>query len=182
TATTEALQGIESSSRQAVTEMRNLLGVLRSEEIEADGERSPEPNLADLDALAAEYSQPGRDISVARIETEDGELAAVPGPLGLSAYRIVQEALANVARHSTASTVHVRLRTGHEATGRAWLEVEVVDDGRLKPGSEGSGYGLRGITERVALHGGTSEIGPRATGEGWRGRVRFPTARTGEAR
>ena len=171
-----ALQTIEDSSREAVEEMQSLLGVLRAGD-EADtagpgSHRRPEPGLAELDALVAEHRSNGLRVSFTRVEDVPGALDSVPAPLALSVYRTVQESLANVRRHSTAGSAVVALRTG-SARGVRWVEVETVDDGAARPGAgAGSGFGLRGIRERAALHGGTAEIGPRADG-GWRVRVRF---------
>lgn len=174
-AAAEALRGIETSSRQAVGEMRSLLGVLRSEPDGArDGSsgREPEPGLAQLGELTAAACHSGRRVQLTVVERRPGDLDDVPAPIGLSVYRTVQEALSNVAHHSTARNVDVALRTGGEAA-QAWVEVEIVDDGRPRPGTSGGGYGLQGIRERVALHGGDAEIGPRATALGWRVRCRF---------
>ena len=189
-AASEALRTIERSSRQAVGDMRSLLGVLRSE-TETDRasgpHRAPEPGLADLDALATVHRTAGLDVSVTVVE-DAGPLTDVPEPVALSLYRTVQESLANVARHSTARHVHVSVRTGvgaetsagtSDASGSTsgserWVEVEVVDDGQTRAGTAGSGYGLRGIHERVQLHRGEAEIGPRRAGSGWRVRVRLP--------
>ncbi|MCQ1948908.1 sensor histidine kinase [Arthrobacter sp. zg-Y859] len=178
-ATAGALQTIEASSREAVEQMRSLLGVLRAGEepgSESDGgaRRTPEPGLADLPALVAEHGQLGLSVSYHRSEDVPGSLDRVPAPLGLSIYRTVQESLANVRRHSTAGSAVVALRTGTTGTGNSWVEVETVDNGRPRTGSTaGSGFGIRGIRERADLHGGTTEIGPRSGG-GWRVRVRFP--------
>ena len=177
-ATADALQTIEASSREAVAEMRSLLGVLRAEEEPApasDGgaRRTPEPGLADLPALVAEHEQLGLKVSFHRSEEAPGTLDRIPAPLALSLYRTVQESLANVRRHSTAGAAVVALRTGSSPAG-SWVEVETVDNGRPRSASTaGSGFGIRGIRERAALHGGDVEIGPRAGG-GWRVRVRFP--------
>ncbi|WP_146360511.1 sensor histidine kinase [Arthrobacter yangruifuii] len=174
-AAAEALQSIEASSREAVEQMRSLLGVLRAGEAtdpEADGgvQRTPEPGLADLADLV--QKQPGLSVSFHRDVSE--VLDRVPAPLGLSIYRTVQESLANVRRHSTAGSAVVALRTGTSAAGTGWVEVETVDNGRPRTGSTaGSGFGIRGIRERADLHGGSADIGPRAGG-GWRVRVRFP--------
>ncbi|MCC9204139.1 sensor histidine kinase [Arthrobacter sp. zg-Y769] len=178
-ATAGALQTIEASSREAVEQMRSLLGVLRAGEepgAESDGgaRRAPEPGLADLPALVAEHEQLGLSVSFHRSGDVPGALDRVPAPMGLSIYRTVQESLANVRRHSTAGAAVVALRTGTTGAGQAWVEVETVDDGRPRTGSTaGSGFGIRGIRERADLHGGTAEIGPRSGG-GWRVRVRFP--------
>ncbi|MBO0908451.1 sensor histidine kinase [Arthrobacter sunyaminii] len=171
-----ALQTIEDSSREAVQEMRSLLGVLRAgDETDPAGDgalRRPEPGLADLDTLVAEHLANGLQVTFTRVEDTPGALDAVAAPLALSVYRTVQESLANVRRHSTAGSAVVALRSG-STDGVRWLEVETVDDGLPRTGGQpGSGFGLRGIRERAALHGGTAEIGPRPGG-GWRVRVRF---------
>ena len=177
-ATAGALQTIEASSREAVAQMRSLLGVLRGGQetaTDSDGgaQRHPEPGLSDLPALIAEHDAMGLRVSFHEAQDPDSVLDRIPAPLGLSIYRTVQESLANVRRHSTAGSAVVALRTGRSENGE-WVEVETVDDGRPRAGSTaGSGFGLRGIRERAALHGGTAEIGPRAGG-GWRVRVRFP--------
>ncbi|MPV87696.1 sensor histidine kinase [Georgenia ruanii] len=178
-AAAEALRTIEDASRTAVGEMRSLLGVLRSETDTVrggDGGRAPEPGLAELRELVASQRRPGLDVELALVEQRPGDLEAVAGPVGLSLYRTAQESLANVVRHSTATRVQVTLRTGG-ADGARWAEVEAVDNGQGRPGSHGSGYGLRGIRERVHLHGGEAEIGPRAQTAGWRVRVRLPLGR-----
>jgi signal transduction histidine kinase len=98
--------------------------------------------------------------------------------VGLSLYRIVQEALTNVRRHSTASAASVVLRV-ETGGARPSAEVEVTDNGRARPGTSGSGLGLLGVRERAAARRGEVEIGPRAIG-GYRVRVRLPLA-TGAA-
>lgn len=172
-----ALQTIEASSRDAVAEMRSLLGVLRSTDSEnaepdADAQRRPEPGLEDLPALVEEYRSNGLAVTFNQVEDHPGALAGLSAPLALSVYRTVQESLANVRRHSTAGFAVVALRSG-ETGGQRWVEVETVDGGHPRPGTAGTGYGLRGVRERAALHGGTTEIGPR-DGGGWRVRVRVP--------
>ncbi|MFC7405079.1 sensor histidine kinase [Georgenia alba] len=175
-AASQALRTVEGSSRDAVSEMRSLLGVLRSE-TDTRVDRAPEPDLRDLARLEVEYRESGLAVEFHRAEDRPGDLDDVPAPLALSVYRTVQESLANVLRHSTAGTALVTLRTGRDDATTAerpgWVEVEVVDDGRPRSGTAGSGFGLRGIRERVGLHGGEAEIGPRRTGDGWRVRARF---------
>lgn len=172
-----ALRTVESASREAVTEMRSLLKVLRSDdEHDDDGSRLPEPSLADVDALARSHAASGVRVSVSRVEHSPGALAQIPAPLALSAYRCIQESLTNVHRHSTATTAQVTIRTGGDEP-KGWLEVEILDAGRPRPGTAGTGYGLRGITERATLHQGVVDMGPRAHQQGWRVRVRFPLPR-----
>lgn len=88
----------------------------------------------------------------------------------------MQEALANIRRHSTATSASVTVRSGggEEGAGAArYAEVEILDEGRPRQGTSGSGMGLLGMRERVTAHRGSAEIGPRLTG-GYRVRVRLP--------
>lgn len=189
---TQALRTVESSSREAVGEMRSLLGVLREDEESASAEapgsvaptRAPEPRLGDLGDLVEEYAASGLEVDLRFADDEPGDLADVPDPIALSVYRTVQEALTNVLRHSTAAQAQVTVRSGRDvsdegsgaplSSGPCWIEAEIVDSGRPRAGeTSGSGFGLRGIRERVALHGGAIEIGPRRTGDGWRVRARY---------
>ncbi|GMA21237.1 sensor histidine kinase [Arsenicicoccus piscis] len=179
----EALANVESSSRQAVGEMRGLLGTLRggirptkAEAAQAEQEqpsRDPEPTVADLPRLVESYAGQGFSASLAVVEDEPGAATQLPMPVSLSLYRTAQEALTNVRRHSTARSASVVLRIGRDQSGPRYAEIEVLDDGRPRTGTSGSGLGLLGMRERIASHGGTSEIGPRLTG-GYRVRVRFP--------
>lgn len=171
----ESLRTIEQASRQAVTDMRNLLGVLRSEGSEhgeTNSARRPEPGLDDLEDLARQHRELGLTVSYGRVEDVPGALAEISAPLALSLFRTAQESLTNVRRHSTAGSAVMTLRTGRAGEQR-WVELETVDNGMPRITSEtGSGFGLQGIRERVALHRGTAEIGPRSEG-GWRVRARF---------
>ena len=149
----KALAAVEATSRQALVEMRRLLGVLR-QEAEPQGSLAPAPGLAEVEALAAEVARAGVRVEV-RIE---GTPAELPAGLDLSAYRIVQEALTNVVRHAGPATARVAIRY---RPGR--LAVEVVDDGRGgDPGDQG--HGIPGMRERAALYGGTLEAGPLPDG------------------
>jgi signal transduction histidine kinase len=108
---------------------------------------------------------------------EIGRPREVPQTVSISLYRVTQEALTNIRRHSTARTGQVTLRyvtpsADHPGECGA-VEVEVIDDGRPNNAPKGSGLGHVGIRERVALHGGETEIGPRPVG-GFRVRARFP--------
>jgi signal transduction histidine kinase len=174
------LATIESASRDAVEQMRGLVGTLRDigeDGAVAGGGRAPEPGVADIARLAD--ADDGLDVSFTLVAEPAGAEGAIPGALGLSLFRTAQEALANVRKHSTARSVGLTLRVdrrpvpdGQRFPG-GFAEVEVVDDGRARPGASGSGLGLVGIRERVATHQGVAEIGPRVTG-GYRVRVRLP--------
>ncbi|MGN6754600.1 MAG: sensor histidine kinase [Intrasporangium sp.] len=165
-----ALQQVEQSSREAVGEMRSLLGTLRGRgESES---RGPEPGLGDLPRLLDDVRATGLPVSYAAHDDLGIGADGVPPAVALSLYRTVQEALANVRRHSTAGVASVVLRLGAAGKGH-YAEVEVLDDGRPRTGTAGSGLGLLGMRERVTLHGGEVEVGPRALG-GYRVRVRLP--------
>jgi signal transduction histidine kinase len=170
-----ALGSVEESSREAVAQMRSLVGALRDP---ADGgqdtpeSRAPDPGWRDLPQLVEESRAPGLDVSYHLVESEPGAVGRLPAAVGLSVFRIVQESLTNVRRHSTATAVTVVLRV--EGGGpRRYVEVEVTDNGRPRPGTSGSGLGLLGVRERAASGRGEVEIGPRVGG-GYRVRVRFP--------
>lgn len=166
----EALVNVEDSAREAVTQMRGLLGALRASDVASDEDRGPQPMLAELPELVASFAP--LQVSLDAVERAPGLLERVPLPLQLSLYRTVQEALANVVKHSTARTASVVVREG-----RGYVEAEVLDDGRPRGGTSGTGLGLVGMRERIASHHGTSDIGPRVTG-GYRVRVRFPLEET----
>jgi signal transduction histidine kinase len=173
----DALGRIEHSSREAVRQMRGLLGTLRALEVDPSGtseppDRSPEPGVADLPTLAEERTSAGMPTSYSLVESTPGAAGRLAPPVGLSLYRIAQEALANVSRHSTAPAANVTLRVD-EGAAHPHAEIEILDDGRPRHGTLGSGLGQLGIRERAASHRGEVEIGPRATG-GYRVRVRIP--------
>lgn len=166
----EALGVIERSSRQAVQQMHQLVGLLRADHDRVD--RGPQPGLDELRTLA---SPDGRPVVTFR---QVGEAFEVPPTVGLSMFRIAQEAVANLRRHARAAAGEVVLRfvpAGDDDP--AAVEVEVIDDGRVTDAHAASsgGFGLTGIRERAAMHGGTYDIGPRPDG-GFRVRVRIPVA------
>ncbi|MEU3643807.1 histidine kinase [Lentzea sp. NPDC034063] len=144
----EALQVISETSRAALTEMRGLLGVLRS-----DAELAPSPGLGGLADLADRASLAG-----VRVTLDVRGDAVVPEGVGLSVYRIVQEALTNVVKHAAPAACTVLVEVTPEA-----VRVDVADDG---PGVRelGVGHGLIGMRERVAVYGGTFSAGPGETG------------------
>ncbi len=171
----KALAYIEDASRDAVVQMRGLLGALRDTDGTPEAPVASEPDLSDLAALVEGARQQGVDVAYTLVERPHGAGGALPRSLGLSIFRTAQEALTNVARHSTASRAQVVVRVDRE-TSPPYAEVEIVDDGRPRAGSSGSGMGQLGIRERAATHRGQVEIGPRITG-GYRVRVRYPLER-----
>lgn len=161
----EALAGIERTGREALAEIRLLVGAMRSEGEGA--ELSPQPGLARLDALLAQVRGAGLPVDL-RVQ---GERRALPAGIDLSAYRIVQEGLTNSLRHANASRAAVGLRYGADA-----VEIEVSDDGRGNgSGPTGQGQGLLGVGERVKVYGGEMSAG-RAPGGGFVLRARLPLA------
>jgi len=145
--TRQALTSIERTGRQAMSEMRRLLTLLREER-----ELSPQPGVAQLPELVEETRRAGLDVEL----TEEGDGTGVPPGVGLAIYRIVQEALTNSLRHSPGSHTEVSLRYGG---GRVALRV-------ASQGSNGSatlsggGFGIPGMRERAAVYGGELSAGP----------------------
>ncbi len=163
-----ALSVIENSSRTAVNEMRQLLGMLRAADpdldVEAPAAKTPQAGADRLPALIADVNGEGLSVGFHQI----GHPVQLPETVSVSVYRIAQEALTNVRRHSTARSAHITLRYLGDS-----VELEVIDDGRPKHAPVGSRLGHVGIRERVGLLGGETEIGPRPVG-GFRVRVRIP--------
>jgi signal transduction histidine kinase len=170
----DTLARVETSGEQSLAELRRILALLRSP---AHGAESrPQPSLGELDELVADYRAAGLPVRLEVI----GAPRPLPGGVELSVYRIVQEALTNVLNHSHAARVTVTL-----AFHGSRLEVEVVDDGTTaargdaaeRNGDEcparGSGHGLVGMRERVAVLGGELETG-RRVGGGFRVAARLP--------
>ncbi len=172
-----ALSHVEEASRDAVTQMRRLLGTLREgegagEHDDETGARTTDAGIGDLPSLVDAVSGQGLRVSLDLVEAQPDAAGRLPRAIGLAVYRTVQEALTNVRRHSTADAVSVVVRVD-EAHPSAYAEVEVVDNGRPRHGTSGSGLGQLGIRERAATHDGQVDIGPRVTG-GYRVRVRYP--------
>ncbi|HSA50986.1 MAG TPA: sensor histidine kinase [Yinghuangia sp.] len=162
-----ALTAVKQASREALGELRGVLAVLKGEGESAP--RTPTAGLADLDELVSRASTAHLAV---RLERAD-DVGNLPGPVGLAAYRIVQEAVTNAVRHSGASTVVVRLAIDHAPDGDA-LRVTVDDDGRGAPADRvpdakggvgvGGGHGLRNMRERASALNGTLASGTRAEG------------------
>jgi signal transduction histidine kinase len=165
--TRETLASIEKTGRQALGEMRRLLGMLRKEDEELA--LAPLPSLDYLDSLVAHVRKAGLPVEL-RVE---GARQTLPAGVDISAYRIVQEALTNALRHAGPASARVVVRYGEGA-----VEVEVVDDGRGPHAVNGSGHGLVGMRERVALYGGELKTGLREGG-GYAVRARLPFDRAG---
>ncbi len=156
----DALAAIKESSREALQELRNTLGVLR--QVDTEAPTSPPPGLNRLGALT-------RRCEAAGIEAEviiSGEERELPAAIDLAAYRIIQEALTNVIRHADARHVAVRVGyTDHD------VSVDVEDDGRGGPAETGSG--IHGMAERARAIGGALDVGERPEG-GFRVSARLP--------
>jgi len=160
--TREVLETVERIGRGALTEMRRLVGMLRSD---AGDPLAPQPGLNDLPMLVTRVREAGLSVEL-RVEGERREL---PVGIELSAYRIVQEALTNALKHAGEARAAVHVRYGVDS-----LELEIVDDGTGAPAPVSSGgHGLVGMRERVALYGGRLDAGRRPSG-GFAVRVLLP--------
>jgi signal transduction histidine kinase len=156
--TRDALKVIEATSRGALQQLRQAVGTLRD-----DQPYAPAPGLADLPALAQQAASGGVDVQL----DVRGD-ADVPATVGLSAYRIVQEALTNVVKHAAPARCQVAVSIADSC-----VLVKVTDDGRRPVAAAPGGHGLIGIRERAAMYGGEFSAGPRAEG-GFELSVRLP--------
>jgi signal transduction histidine kinase len=138
----EALEAIKQASKEALTEVRTTLGVLRAVDEQAP---TKPPGLHQLPELVDRTRAAGLAVTV------DGEPRALPPEVDLAAYRIIQEALTNVTRHAAAKSVEVRITYGDKE-----MSVQVNDDGR--GGNLFAGNGIRGMTERAHAVGGTLTV------------------------
>jgi signal transduction histidine kinase len=163
----DALRGVERTGRSALAEMRRLLGGMRREG--DDLELGPQPGLDSLDSLVADVERSGLPVRL-RVEGEPFPLSRA---IDLSAYRIVQEGLTNALKHAHAGHADVTVRYRPEE-----LQIEVRDDGRGGAESDGHGYGLVGIRERVKIYGGEMSAGP-APGGGFVLDARLPLGEGG---
>jgi len=160
--TREALDTIEATGGQALTEMRRLLGLLRTGEEEVA--LAPQPSLRFIEQLVAHVREAGVPVDV----TVEGEPIELPPGIDLSAYRIVQESLTNTLKHAGSATARVVIRYRKDD-----LELEVADSGVRAAGGDGEGHGLVGMRERVLIYGGRLETGRRDSG-GFTVRARLP--------
>ena len=167
-ATREALEAIEQTGRQALTEMRRLLGMLRKDDDELA--LAPQPSMEHLELLVSQVREAGMPVE---LEVE-GEPEPLPAGVDLSAYRIVQEALTNALKHAGPARALVRVRYRRDE-----LELEILDDG---PGpaadatNGAGGHGLIGMRERVSMFGGDLAAGERSDG-GYSVHARLPLGR-----
>jgi signal transduction histidine kinase len=160
------------SARAALTDMRRLLGALRSPETlrtNPGPERVPQPELSDVPELVDAVRGAGAEVTLEMA----GRLPEVPGVVGLAAYRIVQESLSNAGRHAPGAAIRVSVGEGDGSVlvdvtngppGAAFASPAARPATQGEPEPPGSGQGLAGMRERVALLGGEFQAGPRADG------------------
>ncbi|UUU37077.1 histidine kinase [Streptomyces sp. CA-210063] len=166
-----AFDAISETGRDAMVQLRRMLGVLREGEESPGGyapgraPREPQPGVGELPTLLDRVRGSGLQVAYEVV----GRERPLPGAVGAAVFRIVQEALTNTVRHADAHSVSVQL-----AYGDGDLFIEVTDDGRGPQAGYGGGHGLVGVRERAAAHGGTAFAGPGPGGRGFEVRVRIP--------
>lgn len=161
-----AFDAIAAAGRDAMAQLRRILGVLKDEERHGDARRLPQPGVAALPGLVRQVTES----TGLRVELRTGgEPRPLPPDTEVAAYRVVQEALTNTVKHAYASSATVALDWAEDA-----LTLSVTDDGRGPSGPDG-GHGLIGIRERAAACGGTARAG-RGPDGGFRVVVRLPAA------
>ncbi|GGD84119.1 hypothetical protein GCM10007269_28830 [Microbacterium murale] len=150
---------LAATARSSLTEMRRLLGVLRTEDQSA--ELAPQQGIDDIPALVDSIRRAGVDVG---LELVTADVSAAPAGVQIAAFRIVQEALSNAVRHAPGSRISVSVRTDDSAIR---LRVHnTAATGETSPSAaQSNGHGLRGMRERVALVDGTLEAGPDADGD-----------------
>jgi signal transduction histidine kinase len=158
----ETLKSVEQAGREALAEMRRLLGAMRHDDEQP--ELLPTRGLQQLESLFDDVRGAGLDVQL----DIHGDTVPLPPGLDLSAYRIVQEALTNTLKHARAGRAVVQVTYGSDD-----VEIVVSDDGRGSSSGDGRGHGLVGISERVRLYGGDMSAGASSTG-GFVLRARLP--------
>src|SRR3954451_20794543 len=158
----QSLVTIQDTGREAIVELRRMLGLLRDPVVDAS--LSPQPGVGTLDALLDQVRAAGLPVEL----TVEGQARRLSPGVDRSAYRIVQEGLTNTLKHAGPAHATVRLRYDDRA-----LELEVLDDGRGPGGANGGGFGLLGMRERAALYGGVLATDARPGG-GYALRARLP--------
>jgi signal transduction histidine kinase len=144
-----ALRNVQTAGREALEEMKLLLGILREDD-EAGG-RAPVPSLRRLDALLEPLRESGVQVDV----QAEGLDRRLPSSVDVSAYRVVQEALTNALRHAPGAAVRVSVRVEQTV-----VKIEIFNEGNGHMAAGGQGYGLLGLRERVMLHGGHLHAAP----------------------
>jgi signal transduction histidine kinase len=162
----QALESVEATGREALTEMRRLVGLLREQG--ATPEFAPQPGLGTVEDLLETVRSAGLPVELA----VDGSPRELPPGIDLAAYRVVQEALTNALKYGGTAHAWVSLHWREDE-----LELEVANDGKGDGDGTGGGHGLAGMRERVSLYGGTLDSGPR-DGGGFVVRARLPVAQT----
>jgi signal transduction histidine kinase len=159
-----AMQAVAATGRQALGEMRGLLGVLR--EHESMGELLPQPGLDEIELLAGQVRAAGLPVAI----TVEGDVRELPAGAQLTIFRVVQEALTNSLKHA-GSDAQALVRLRYDSGG---VDVEISDTGagRRSTSQSAHGLGLDGMRERAAVYSGTVEAGPLPAG-GWRVRTRL---------
>jgi signal transduction histidine kinase len=159
----DALRILADTGRQAMSELRRVLGVLREERGHEEDERllGPQPGIHDLDALLTRVRSAGLPVTYRTM----GDLDALGSGVQLTVYRIVQEALTNTLKHAgPGATADVTVTKDTDT-----VHIKVVDTGAGAAGARSgdAGHGLVGIRQRAAMYGGTVTLGPPAAGHGW---------------
>ena len=158
----EALLIVEQTGREAMAEMRRMVGVLRRPE---EGPAlAPQPSLEHLDKLVEHARESGLPVQL----TVEGDAVQLPAGVDLTAYRLVQEGLTNALKHARAKNAEVLVRYSN-----GFVELSVTDDGTGDGGGDSGGHGLVGMRERISVYGGDLEAGPRPEG-GYRLRATLP--------
>ncbi len=149
-----AVTTVETTSREALLEMRRLLDVLRLDDDKID--LSPQPGIEEVQGLVERVRAAGLTVDL----TVTGRVRPVPPGVAISVYRIVQESLTNVLKHAGPASALVEI-----AYRGRYLDVRIADDGAGSRVDSGrSSYGVHGMRERAVLYGGTFEVGPRRDG------------------
>ncbi len=147
-----SLLAVEETGRQALAEMRRLLGILRSDDSQT--RLAPQPGISDITSLVEHVRGAGLPVEL----VVDGEPQPLPPGIDLAAYRVVQEALTNALKHAGAARAEVSIRYGENA-----IQLAVTNDGHVVRNGR-DGHGLIGMRERVALYGGEFAATPRREG------------------
>jgi signal transduction histidine kinase len=180
-ASEQSLQAAEHTGRQTLSELDNLLAVLRGADAsigaagggasgtleEGEDPRRPLPRLTDISALVGSLKDAGREVRYTTL----GDEPRVPSSVGLVLYRVVQEALTNAVRYAGDSPIDVQLLYTPDTIT---LFVDDEGPGAAAVGRAGGGHGLVGMAERLATVGGTLQAGPRQPGPGWRVQASVP--------